>query len=83
MKDVNDWLQDYGNNFIFIYGGNDTWSASAVNLSEKTNSIKMVLKNGSHRTRIKDFTGRQKDLIYNKLEKWLDQSITNKKKAGN
>jgi hypothetical protein len=43
MKDVNNFLQNKGNNIIYIYGENDPWSASAVQLIQgKTNALKMV-----------------------------------------
>lgn len=53
MRDINDWIQNEGNNMIFIYGELDTWSASAVQLNGKTNALKVVQKGGSHKTRIK------------------------------
>ena len=60
---------------IFIYGGNDTWSASAVELTGETNSIKMVKQGGSHRTRINSFSSEEKEIIYTTLEDWLDIKI--------
>ncbi len=75
MKDINDFIQNEANNFIFIYGGNDPWSATAVCLSGKTNSIKMVHPGGSHRTRIRHFSNEDKEIIYSKLEEWLGVKI--------
>lgn len=72
MQDINDWLSNYGNNMIYIYGEIDPWSASAIELSDKTNALKMVHLGGDHRTRITSFPDEQKDLILNTLEKWLD-----------
>jgi hypothetical protein len=75
LKRVNNWASNEAANFIFIYGGNDPWTAPGVCLTGKTNSIKMVLPGGSHRTRIKSFNRKDKELIYSRLEKWLDMSI--------
>ena len=75
LKRVNNWASDEATNFIFIYGGNDPWTAPGVCLTGKTNSIKMVLPGGSHRTRIKSFNRKDKELIYSRLEKWLDITI--------
>jgi hypothetical protein len=75
IQDVNTWLQKKGNNIIYIYGGNDTWTATAVQLTGETNAIKMVKKNGSHTTRIASFEGEEKELIYSTLEKWLNLKI--------
>ncbi|NWF50135.1 MAG: peptidase [Ignavibacteriaceae bacterium] len=75
MKDINKYVQNEADNFIFIYGGNDPWTSTSVCLTGKTNSIKMILPGGSHRTRIRDFSGDDKELIYSKLEDWLGIKI--------
>ena len=75
MQDINTWVQKHGNNMIFIYGGNDTWSSSAVELRGETNSIKMVKEGGSHRTRINSFSDEEKEIIFSTLEDWLDYKI--------
>lgn len=75
MKDVKAWLDEYGNNMIYIYGGNDPWSASAVQLSGKTNALKMVLKNGSHKTRISSFPEEQQMQMLDSLKTWLNIDI--------
>ncbi len=75
MNDVNSWLQKHGNNIIYIYGGNDTWNATSIQLLGQTNAIKMVKKGGSHGTRIGSFEGEQKEKIYSTLENWLGIKI--------
>jgi len=47
MHDINIWVQKHGNNMLFIYGGNDTWSATAVQLTGETNAVKMVKQSGA------------------------------------
>jgi len=75
MQSINSWIQKHGNNIIFIYGENDTWSATAVELTGETNSIKMVKEGGSHRTRINSFPEEKKEIIFSTLEDWLDYKI--------
>ncbi|HSL90475.1 MAG TPA: hypothetical protein VK870_14320, partial [Ignavibacteriaceae bacterium] len=75
MKDMSEWVENEGENFIFIYGGNDPWTAAGVCLTGKTNSIKMVHPNGSHRTRIRSFSSDDREIIYSKLEEWLEIKI--------
>jgi PS-10 peptidase S37 len=75
MIDINDFIQEYGNNMLYVYGENDTWSATAVDIGDKTNAVKMVKKDGSHKTRIHSFEGVEKEKIYSTLEKWLDIKI--------
>lgn len=75
LKDINWWVMNDAKNCIFIYGGNDPWTAPGVCLSGKTNSLKMVNPSGSHSTRIKNFSKDDKELIYSRLEEWLDIKI--------
>jgi hypothetical protein len=76
MKEVNDFLQNKGNNIIYIYGENDPWSASAVQLIQgKTNALKMVKKGGNHKTRINSFDANEKQKIIDSLENWLQIKI--------
>ncbi len=71
MYNVYTWLRDHGNNIIYIYGGNDLWGATAMELSGKTNAMKFVKEGGSHRTRIADLTVEEQDTIRSALRKWL------------
>ena len=75
MHNINKFIHEHGNNMLYIYGENDTWSATAVEIGDKTNAVKMVKKGGAHRTRIKSFEGAEKEKIYSTLEKWLDVKI--------
>jgi len=72
MKKVNEFLQVEGNNIIYIYGEYDPWSASAIQLIDgKTNALKMVKKDGSHKTRINSFDDIERQEILNNLTNWL------------
>lgn len=75
MQEIYYWLQDYGNNMLYIYGEVDAWSACAVPITGRTNAVKMIKKGGSHTTRIKSFEGQELEKIHQTLEKWLDISI--------
>lgn len=75
MQDINKWLQENGNNFIYIYGELDPWSASQVEVSEKTNALKMILKGGNHYTFINSFPDGEKEIVLSTLEKWLGVKI--------
>ena len=75
LKDINLWAMNEAKNCIFIYGGNDPWTAPGVCLSGKTNSLKMVLPSGSHASRIKNFSKTDRELIYSRLEEWLELKI--------
>ena len=75
MKGVNDWVQYEGNNMIYIYGADDTWAACAVNVSPETNAVKIVKESGDHATRIRNLPEDQKELVFDRLEEWLDMKV--------
>ena len=76
MQRVDVFLRHYAKNMIFIYGEYDPWSATAVELSGQTNSIKVVKKGGSHRTRISNLPENQRNQILDSLNAWLKQEKT-------
>ena len=75
LKSINIWASNESKNFIYIYGGNDPWTSTGVCLTGKTNSIKMVQPNGSHGSRIRGFSKNDKEIIYSRLENWLNIKI--------
>ncbi|MCF6181620.1 S28 family serine protease [Lutibacter sp.] len=76
IKKVRDYVENQGNKILYIYGEYDTWGACAPNPKPHVNFLKMVLKGGSHKTRIKDFSAKDQQLIYDKLQNWLGYSVT-------
>ena len=76
IKEVRDYIENQGNKILYIYGEYDTWGACAPNPKPHVNFLKMVLKGGSHKTRIKDFSPEDQQVIYNKLQNWLGYSVT-------
>jgi hypothetical protein len=73
---VYDWTQTSGNNMIYIYGAGDTWSATSVPPSSKTNSVWFFMNGACHGTaRINNMTVDQKALLVKTLDKWLDMDI--------
>jgi hypothetical protein len=76
LQDVNQYLLHEGNNFIFVYGENDAWSATAfVADGARTNSITLFKEDGSHFTRISDLSPGQKQQVFDRLEEWLGIQI--------
>lgn len=62
-------------NIVYIYGGLDTWTACAVHPEPTTNAIKLVKYDGGHRTRLRDFTENEKQLVYKSLKKWMKVKV--------
>jgi hypothetical protein len=75
MYNVYTWLRDHGNNILYLYGETDLWGATAMELSGKTNAVKIVKPGGSHTTRIANLPPEQKAIVYSTLEHWLGVSI--------
>ena len=54
MDRIINWLYEEGNNFLYIYGGRDTWSACRVEVSPGVNSKLYVVPGANHfKARIK------------------------------
>jgi hypothetical protein len=75
MANVYHFLQYKGDHIIYIYGELDPWSATAIPLIGRTDAVKIVVKNGYHGSRVRDFTPEQKELFYSTLERWLGLTL--------
>lgn len=73
---VANWLKTDGNNFMYINGGIDTWSATGVERSDKVNSKWFVLEGKDHaKARIAHMTEGEKQLFKATLSEWLEMEI--------
>ena len=73
---VHEWLKTNGNNFIYINGNSDTWSATAVRPSGKTNAVFFFMPNTDHRrARIKNMSEKNRAKLVGTLEEWLGLEI--------
>lgn len=76
LKDVNQWLETDANKMIYIYGGIDTWSASAVPPNKNVDAEWFFLPGKHHgNARIKGMTDAEKERFTATLEKWLSITI--------
>ncbi|MFA5298327.1 MAG: S28 family serine protease [Lutibacter sp.] len=76
IKEVRDYVENKGNKILYIYGELDPWGACAPSPKPHVDALKMVLKGGSHKTRIKNFSLEDQQRIYDKLQNWLGFSVT-------
>jgi hypothetical protein len=72
MRRLNRWLQEHGENIIYVYGANDPWSASFVDTSSHNNARTFFLEGGDHFTFIETFPPTVRDEILVLLDSWLD-----------
>lgn len=73
MQDVIAWLQNQGERIIYVYGGNDPWTAAAVLPADGLDVVKVVQPGGNHNVKIGDLD--QKELVIQTLERWLNIRI--------
>jgi len=69
--DVQQYINEEAENFIFIYGEYDTWSATAVTSIGDSKSKIFFKEGGSHRTRIQNLPEDQKAEVFSTLESFL------------
>ncbi len=60
---------------IFIYGGNDPWTASGVVVPKRKNILKIVQEGGNHRTRISTLDEQNRELVLKKIRETMGESI--------
>jgi len=69
--DIQQYIDEEAENYIFIYGEYDTWSATAVTSIGDNKSKIFFKEGGSHRTRINNMPEEQKEEVYSTLESFL------------
>ena len=73
-KKVVKFLKENDPEMIYIYGGDDPWTASGVTWLKNKKNIKVyVLPGGSHRTRIGSFDTKTQEEIKAQIKAWLDK----------
>jgi len=66
------WIENNGNNMLYINGALDTWSATAVPPSTKVNSKWFFLKDKHHaNARIASMTDEEKAVFESTLKEWM------------
>lgn len=68
------FLKENDPEMIYIYGGDDPWTASGVTwLKDKKNIKVYVLPGGNHRTRINSFDTQTQEEIKRQIQDWLKE----------
>lgn len=71
MEAINKWLQTDAEKILFVYGGNDPWYATGVDLKKNWKCRKYVRGDMSHKCRIKDFDPVSREDLIDTLKEWL------------
>jgi PS-10 peptidase S37 len=73
LNDINSWIEENGNQFIYIYGAMDTWSASAIQPSEKVDALWYFMQGKHHgNARINNMSEAEKSELKSTIERWLN-----------
>ncbi|OJU55025.1 MAG: hypothetical protein BGN96_12670 [Bacteroidales bacterium 45-6] len=79
LKKVNEWVAKDGNRIAYIYGADDTWTATGVPSSDKVDAVWFFMKGKNHRSaRVAQMTPEEKKKFVATLERWLGTKISNK-----
>lgn len=71
-----DWTQTKGDDFVYIYGANDTWTSAGIPISKKVDAEWFFMEGKSHSdARIKNMTEEERLRLITYLEKVLKMEI--------
>jgi hypothetical protein len=73
MVDMMAWLENQGQRIVYIYGGNDPWTAAAVEPAAWLDALRVIQPGENHSVKIGDLD--ERDLVIQTLERWLDRPI--------
>ncbi len=75
-KKALDWIQNNGDEFIYIYGGTDTWTSAGIPENDKVDAHWFIMEGRHHGdARIRNMTTEERAKLVNALEKWLEIEI--------
>ncbi len=71
MAFVYHFLQYEADRVVYIYGEDDTWSATQIQLLGRTDALKIVVPDVHHGASIRGFSPEQAERFYAHMERWL------------
>jgi hypothetical protein len=80
MGAVVPWLQQQGTRIVYIYGGNDPWTAAALHPAPGLDALQVVQPGANHNVKIRDLD--QRGAVIAALERWLQIDIDETRLAG-
>jgi hypothetical protein len=79
-KGVDRYVRTNAKNFIFLYGEYDPWSATAADPGSNDRCVKIINREGAHSTRIRSLPEDQREVVFSKLEEWLESPVVKRNK---
>lgn len=76
LKYMHDFVQNRGDQMLYIYGEYDTWTATGVTkITGPADALVMIQPGGYHGARITAFPEEQQEKIYATLSRWLEMEV--------
>lgn len=80
IQKAHQWQQSAAQHILYIYGENDPWSASAIDLKENALCIKKIVKKGNHFSFIRSFSQAERMALIETIKSWLNKDVILKDK---
>lgn len=75
LRDLNKFIADpKTEKIIFIYGENDPYSGAQPTPGNNS-CLKLMVKNGNHKSRVEDLNTKQQEEVFKKLSDWLQYKV--------
>ena len=76
LEFMHDFVQNKGDNILYIYGEYDTWTATGVTeITGPADALVMILPKGYHGAVIRNFPEDDQKKIYETLSRWLGMAV--------
>jgi len=73
---LHDFVQNRGDQMLYVYGELDTWTATGVTkITGSADALVMILKGGYHGASIRAFPEDERQKIYDTLTRWLGFTV--------
>jgi len=70
MHDIDDFLEQHGDRFLFVYGQWDPWTAGKFTLGGATDSLELIQAQGTHNSHLTRLAQADQDAAMAKLAAW-------------
>lgn len=70
MRDIDDFVRQHGERFVFVYGQWDPWTGGAFDLGNATDSLRLIQHQGTHRASLTQLAPADIDAAIAKLAAW-------------
>lgn len=70
MRDIDDFVRQHGERFVFVYGEWDPWTGGAFELGNATDSLRVVQRQGTHNASLTQLASADVDAALAKLAAW-------------